>query len=380
MRRVLLTLCALAVAAGLGAGPAQASQLGIGTTCDKYMFCQYVVRYEADPGERNDVRVALTDTGIVVSDAGADIRAPANGCTSITPRLVNCAPMPSAPIVRLDILGGDGDDRIDASALVFTPTLLEGGAGNDIVLGGGSRDTLTGGPGNDALDGRGGEDIASYADHGEDGVRADLHAGSATGAAGERDTLSNFEALRGGPGDDVLIGDGAKNGLTGGGGSDELRGRGADDVLAGAGVLYGDGGDDRLLLKGAGRAVCGAGSADQVSASGTGRVVDGSCEKLRLPAVTVQLQLAHHDPSKARLTFDLIDLSGRVLDARLTTTAARPRLLGSLRRRIPSAVPRGRASMRLSASGAAYVRRSAPLDVLLTLRGRAKVRLHINRH
>ena len=338
------------------------------------------MRYEADPGERNDVRVALTDAGFRLSDAGADIRAPADGCTSITPQLVSCAPTPSAPIVRIDILGGDGDDRIDASALVFTPTLLEAGAGDDVVVGGGTRDTLTGGPGSDVLDGRGGDDIASYADRGEDaGIRADLHEGSATGAGGERDALSNVEALRGGPGDDVLIGDGAENSLTGGGGSDELRGRGGDDLLTGAGALYGDAGDDRLLLKGSGRAVCGAGSADRVAASGSARVVDDSCESLRLPAVTVRLHLAH-DPAKARLTFDLIDLPGRVLEARLTTTAAKPRLLGSLRHRIPSTAPRGRASLRLSASGAAYVRRSAPRDVLLTLRGRAKVRLHINRH
>jgi len=382
MRRLLLTLCAFVMAAGLSAaGPAQASELGIGTTCSKYMDCSYVVRYAAVPGERNDVRVALTELGLVVSDAGADIRSPSNHCSPRGSHLMTCFPTPNLPIARIDVLVGDGDDRVDTSALVWTPVVLYGEAGDDVLIGGAAIDMLLGGPGSDALDGGAGRDLASYADH-DDGVRADLHAGGVTNAAGERDALTGIESLRGGPGDDVLIGDRASNGLTGGGGKDDIRGHGGDDVLAGEGVLSGGAGNDLLRLKGPGRAVCGAGRDDQATASGKRLLVDDSCERLQMAGVTVGLHLGHRDPSHDRLAFR--DFYVGVLVARLTTTAGRLRLLGSLRYRRPLRGG-GRPILRLSAAGAAYVRRAAPLDVLLRV-GTAKgvgisnVRLHIGRH
>jgi hypothetical protein len=58
--------------------------------------------------------------------------------------------------------------------------------------------------------------------------------------------------MRGGPGDDVLVGGGGRDRLLGGPGDDELVGRHADDRL------YGGPGDD-LLLGGRGADVCNGG-------------------------------------------------------------------------------------------------------------------------
>jgi len=48
----------------------------------------------------------------------------------------------------IELLGGDGDDIIDAS-LVTTPINVDGGSGNDQITGGVAADHLTGKDGND---------------------------------------------------------------------------------------------------------------------------------------------------------------------------------------------------------------------------------------
>ena len=183
------------------------------------------------------------------------------------------------------------------------------------------------------LDGRGGLDVASYADH-TGAVHADLRAGRAT-AAGETDVLAAIEQLTGGSGDDVLTGDGAANKLDGGGGTDRLRGLDGDDDLRGSGTLDGGAGDDLVRLRGPGRAICGPGSRDIAAARGSGRVVDDSCERLTLLGTTLRLELGHGDPARDRVAIPTYTgLPKDTLRARLATTAARPRLLGSLRRPI----------------------------------------------
>jgi Ca2+-binding RTX toxin-like protein len=60
-------------------------------------------------------------------------------------------------IERADLLGGDGNDDIDAAG--FTgPTTLDGGAGNDEITGTNNDDSILGGAGNDTVFGRGGDD------------------------------------------------------------------------------------------------------------------------------------------------------------------------------------------------------------------------------
>ncbi|SFI33789.1 T1SS-143 domain-containing protein/type I secretion C-terminal target domain (VC_A0849 subclass) [Pseudomonas guineae] len=134
--------------------------------------------------------------------------------------------------------GGDGDD------------ILIGLSGNDTLNGGNGNDILAGGAGNDALNGGAGIDTASYIDAAS-AVTVNLGVASAqnTGGAGT-DTLSSIENLIGSGFNDTLIGNNSANLLFGGAGSDTLVGNGGDDILIGglgADTMTGGSGKDTFL-------------------------------------------------------------------------------------------------------------------------------------
>ncbi len=113
--------------------------------------------------------------------------------------------------------------------------MLEGGVGQDQLLGGDDNDQLIGGDGDDVLFGEDGNDaLFGGADDdvllGEDGD----------------------DALFGDEGEDQLLGGAGADALFGGGGDDVLRGGNHNDVLngeAGADQLFGDGGNDLYLYR-----------------------------------------------------------------------------------------------------------------------------------
>jgi T1SS-143 domain-containing protein len=117
--------------------------------------------------------------------------------------------------------GGDGDD------------VLIGLGGNDTLDGGTGNDILAGGLGNDTLIGGTGVDTATYIDIGAS-VTVSLNTGAQqnTGGAG-LDTLSGIENLIGSNFGDTLTGNGSANVLFGAGGNDTLVGLGGDDFLIG---------------------------------------------------------------------------------------------------------------------------------------------------
>lgn len=100
-----------------------------------------------------------------------------NGPNTITLRLAPGAPQTlqvdegSAVVsvardsfTQIAINGGNGDDlvRFDAiNGAINTPATINGGRGNDTLLGGGGTDTLNGGPGDDVVDGNGGVDTGN---------------------------------------------------------------------------------------------------------------------------------------------------------------------------------------------------------------------------
>ena len=134
--------------------------------------------------------------------------------------------------------GGDGDD------------ILIGLSGNDTLNGGNGNDILAGGAGNDALNGGAGIDTASYIDAAS-AVTVNLGVASAqnTGGAGT-DTLNSIENLIGSGLNDTLIGNNSANLLFGGAGSDTLVGNGGDDILIGglgADTMTGGSGIDTFL-------------------------------------------------------------------------------------------------------------------------------------
>jgi RTX calcium-binding nonapeptide repeat (4 copies) len=365
MTRIPVLAVAASLALVASCGEAQASVLTVATTCDKYMDCSYAATYMADGGERNDVRVVRVASRLSISDPGGAIRVP-SGCDGAGTHLVTCTL--DRPLARMDVRGGDGDDRIDASALTNgTRAILDGGAGNDTLIGGPFEDTLIGGANDDSLDGGAGTDTASFDDH-RAGVNVDLHTGKATAPRGERDNLANIEDVDGGPGNDTITGNGAINQLAGAGGEDRLRGRGGPDVLLGTGTLDGGAGDDRIRLVNYGHAICGAGARDLVAASNKRAVVDDDCEQLRMPGVTVLLRLRERNPALDAITIPVLNLPiGTKLDARLATEGTHT-LLGRLHRKTTCEFHCARPRLRFSRAGAARVRRAAPLIVEFSLK------------
>jgi len=106
---------------------------------------------------------------------------------------------PRASINRISVAARGGDDhvRIDDTNGTFTdtiPTSLEGGRGNDTIVGGAGSEKLNGGPGNDSIDGRGGTDVSDLGP-GDDSFVWDPGDGSDT--------------IEGGGGTDTMVFDGA---------------------------------------------------------------------------------------------------------------------------------------------------------------------------
>jgi Ca2+-binding RTX toxin-like protein len=151
------------------------------------------------------------------------------------------------------------DGRLDIAAMLAIAPMatefadwLEGTDGADTLNGLGGNDTLAGGDGNDLIQGGSGDDLISYAELTAAGqaVSVNLAAGRAAGAAGH-DTLSGMEHALTGAGNDILIGDGLANRLSGGAGEDRLMGGDGHDTLdggTGADTMWGGFGDDVYIV------------------------------------------------------------------------------------------------------------------------------------
>ena len=109
----------------------------------------------------------------------------------------------TANINKIKINALAGNDRVDLSDATEREASVNGGAGNDTLIGSQANNTLLGGNGNDVLLGSNANDLLS-------------------GGAGR-------DKLMGEGGDDVLVGGDGNDGLSGGSGADHLTGgRGTD--------------------------------------------------------------------------------------------------------------------------------------------------------
>jgi Ca2+-binding RTX toxin-like protein len=169
------------------------------------------------------------------------------------------------------IYGGGGNDVIwggcnpnDLCNTDYSPNSLHGGEGDDVLHGAASYDYLYGEAGNDLLDGGlgydqlyggDGQDLADYSSRtvpivaSMDGTANDGQAGEndliasdvegVQGGSGNDTLYANFlngSILKGGPGNDTLIGYAGNDQLMGEGGNDLLRpGNGMDDIHGGSG-------------------------------------------------------------------------------------------------------------------------------------------------
>ncbi len=140
-----------------------------------------------------------------------------------------------------DVLHGEQDDD-----------LLLGWFGSDLLDGGSGNDTLSGEQGSDTVDGGLGVDEAFY-EFDTLGVAVSLFSGFAVQGFAQPgfsvDSLVSIENVRGGAGNDFLLGDDNANRLEGLGGADNLWGFGGADTLIGgdeADIVVGGEGADSL--------------------------------------------------------------------------------------------------------------------------------------
>ena len=184
-------------------------------------------------------KVLIRDTaGVATNDAP---------CSTPVPGTIAC---PLAALTKIEVSLGNQNDQVTISPTVPAriPTSLDGSSGNDTFTGGPGADTMSGssgndsesgGPGPDTFRGGSGFDIASYQDH-SGGVTASIgvpskqDSGAEDGPPGAADTINgDIEAIIGGPGPDLLIGDRHNNSLLGMAGADFLIGEAGNDYLAG---------------------------------------------------------------------------------------------------------------------------------------------------
>jgi hypothetical protein len=175
------------------------------------LFSPMELVYTAAPGELN--RVVVHATGArspwTLSDTGAAV-VPGDGCTAVDAHTASCAAPPFAPesladgLVVADAALGDGDDELrltepslGAGGLLFA----DGGPGNDLLAVGGAGGELRGGPGDDRLLGVGAA-ASTLLDGG--GGRDELHGGHGS------DTMSDGDldgaTVEAAPGPDVFDG------------------------------------------------------------------------------------------------------------------------------------------------------------------------------
>ncbi|MBS1886475.1 MAG: hypothetical protein JSU06_04725 [Actinobacteria bacterium] len=189
-----------------------------------------------------------------------------------------------------ELLGGAGDDSLDAYSHGTAGDVVRGGPGDDALTGAtmmageAGSDLLIAEPCGETIDGGPGVDSVSFARMGQ-GVEARLGgtAGFAPGPglAGGCDfgptappatrIAGSVESIEGSRFDDLLTGDRSPNIILGRGGDDTIRGGGGDDFLVGGlGIdsIHGDAGADRLYAHDGGRDLvidCGSGTPGDVA-------------------------------------------------------------------------------------------------------------------
>jgi Ca2+-binding RTX toxin-like protein len=166
--------------------------------------------------------------------------------------------------VASELWGGDGHDEIVGSN---QDDFISGGAGNDKLdglLGNDFFDEGLNANGSDVINGGEGLDEVSYRFRSRDVSVHLCHAESAVGCASEQcdclaengeeeegDVLVNFEIVRTGSGNDLLVGSDGDDYLYGGDGDDTLLGGAGSDVLQGGpGMDILDGGADEDICDG----------------------------------------------------------------------------------------------------------------------------------
>jgi Ca2+-binding RTX toxin-like protein len=216
-----------------------------------------VITVNARDNRFNDIRVDRTGNTFFIRDAG-DRPVAGSGCVQFRVNVVACS---ANGVNRININAGNLRDRVFNNT--GTPSVQNGGTGNDTLRGGSGNDTLNGQAGDDTLIGNQGNDVlnggpgndtaeALASRDGRDrffggpGLDTTTYAARSLRVVVFLDNLANdgvtsegddnradVEKVVGGRADDQLVGSAVRNVLEGNGGSDTLRGGPGDDSLIG---------------------------------------------------------------------------------------------------------------------------------------------------
>ena len=307
--RVFLVLSALCTPAGIDAGTADAASIKVQGIYQKAAYSGDGLYLRAAPGEVNDVTMVRQGGFVTVTD-----RVPLEAGLACQPQSafeVRCTVGTWLGFV-LDARLGDEDDALNVAQLDARGAKLLGGQGDDHLVGlADGENQFIGGSGNDLMEGGMRNDLFK-ADAERDGsdtfiggtpaapvllsddtvdyglrhrpLRVDVDGDRDDGEPRERDLIgADVERVVTGSGADVLLGNALANDFNGGPGRDLLRGGAGDDHLIGdeyvvrpereEDVIRGGTGDDRIEAgAGADRVSGGPGHDSIVAAEGADRL------------------------------------------------------------------------------------------------------------
>ncbi len=222
------------------------------------------ISYTGEAAAAHTVGVSFVLGGVFFARDGGAIAAGADCAGTSCPW--------DAAIGRVDLIGAELSDSFTLTdlrqdAAVSVPVLIDGGAGDDRVVGTPGPERFAGGPGDDRLDGLAGADDVAGGDGddlvvlGPGGAAVSLDDVADDGPDGTANVHADVERVEGGDGADALTAGAGAQTLSGGGGADTL------DPGAGADTVHGGPGADTIRVR--------DGDADRVDCGGdAGDVVD----------------------------------------------------------------------------------------------------------
>jgi uncharacterized repeat protein (TIGR01451 family) len=168
----------------------------------------------------------------------------------------------------------DNSDIEPTQVNVVPICTINGGSGDNYLVGTNGNDVICGGGGNDVIDGRDGDDTI-IGGGGADSINGGNGVDTVEGGIGDDHLFgqSGNDTLRGGNGDDLLAGHEGNDVLLGEAGWDLLEGGDGDDLVKGddgSDLLYGRSGNDQLFGE-AGDDVLLGGNGDDLEKGGDGR-------------------------------------------------------------------------------------------------------------
>lgn len=187
------------------------------------------LRYQAGPGADDIDLRGLAIDAVEVRAGGGNDHVAAAGAGAVLGESGDDTIVAFGGVASM--LGGPGNDILDASAQL-DPVSALGGAGDDRVVGGSGGDTLLGDTGNDVLIGGGGADS----------LRGQVGNDVLDGGADD-------DEIEAGKGDDIAWGGDGRDHLTGDVGNDQLHGGNGDDTINpndGNDLAWGDDGNDMV--------------------------------------------------------------------------------------------------------------------------------------